>query len=57
MTDEQAQDAMRNAVDNGSVDRQEGYVNDWENAANDMWDTTDVLLKTYGDDYYLCCKL
>ncbi|MBO8458247.1 MAG: hypothetical protein IAA81_08500 [Spirochaetes bacterium] len=40
MTAEQAEAAIRAAVENGSINSDNAYVNNWESAANDMWSAT-----------------
>lgn len=40
MTEAEATAAMRAAVENGSINSDNAYVNNWESAANDMWSTT-----------------
>lgn len=40
MTAEQAEAAIRAAVENGSINSDNAFVNNWEQAANDMWSVT-----------------
>lgn len=40
LTKEQAEDAMAAAVEGGYIDSNDAFVNDWEGAADEMWEST-----------------
>ena len=51
LTEDQANTAMRAAVNAGAVSETNAYVNNWENAANAMWRSTGQRgIFTYGGD-------